>query len=81
MTTGSVMYCTYTVYKIRTCNGIAHNVQELDYIASTQHLMAQSEELEEELSKATIKHEECTVKCEEEHAILKVMCLQLAAHQ
>ena len=43
--------------------------------------MAQSEELEEELSKATIKHEECTVKCEEEHAILKVMCLQLAAHQ
>lgn len=67
----------YEIYEhMYICSGIAHAVQELDHNAGTQRLMARSEELEEELSSATAKHEECTVKCEEEHAILKVWCLQ-----
>ena len=68
--------CVCVLYEIGTCNSIVHTGQELDYTAGTQRLMAHSEELEEELSSATAKHEECRVKCEEEHAILKVLCLQ-----
>ena len=71
-----VLACVCCMRYVGTCNSIVHAVQELDCTAGIQRLMAHSEELEEELLSATAKHEECRVKCEEEHAVLKVLCLQ-----